>query len=88
MEQNLQLFILKIYAVVYHQFCAIRRSKSSLPGISLYSNGKAAALQQLAESHVRYLLPVVTISILPTLEVPTKICVSQEMVYTEVLGEE
>lgn len=83
MEQNLHLFFKKIYAVVSSQFCAVYRSKSLLPGISLYSNRKAAALQQLAESHVHYLLPAATIFILPTLEVPTKICVNQEMVYTK-----
>lgn len=77
MQQNHQLFILKIYAAVYSQFCAIHTSKSLRPGISLYSNRKAAALQQLAVFHTQYFLPAVTIFIIPTVEVPTKICVSQ-----------
>ena len=76
-QQKHQLFILKIYAAVYSQFRAIHRSKSLLPGISLYSNRKAAALQQLAVFHAQYMLPVVTIFIIPTVEVPIKICVSQ-----------
>lgn len=44
---------------------------------------KAAALQQLAVFHAQNLLPAVTIFIIPTVEVPTKICVSKDMLYTK-----
>ena len=77
MQQTHQLFILKICAVVYSQFRATHRSKPLLPGISLYSNGKAAPLQPFAVFHAQYFLTTVTVFIIPIVEVPTKLCVRQ-----------
>lgn len=80
MQQKQQIFIKKkklICAAAYSQLCAVHRNKCLLPVISLYSKRKAAALQQLAAFHAHCLLPVVTIFIIPTVGIPTEICVSQ-----------
>lgn len=63
---------------MYSQFCACPRSQSLLPGKSLHSSGKAAALQQLEAFQVWYLLlAVVTNFITPRAEIAGKIGVSQ-----------